>query len=230
MKQRFSSYLWIPLIAACWLAGCDNIVRGLRALGESLTVMSLSPDDKYRVSLWELNAPLMIDRNFRIKLTEFSPSPWGRDTTVQLFQSPDEGRPIGSERFIWSKDSQYVLLVGRHFFEQQVTGYRIPTGEIAYWLLHVPSRKVCCNSTLGGWTHFDANELREISFTEPVVEEAENSVPAHRPDRPPAEVGRDVNSSFWSSVFTWIRRSHGRPRSVWKSTKSTHTSWITRHG
>jgi hypothetical protein len=125
------------------------------------TVSSLSPDDSIRAWLVEISPTWAIDRNFAVRL-EFL----REDQTRTVFFSPDEGRPVGSERFIWSKDGTTLLLVGRHFYKT-AEGPILGTGEQAYFLYHLPSRRGWCASTeQTKWPHLTHNQLRGIDFTE----------------------------------------------------------------
>ena len=126
------------------------------------TVASLSPDDSVRARLVETSPAWGIDRNFSVRL-EFL----GRDATRTIFSSPDEGRPAGSERFIWSKDGTMLLLVGRHFYTEP--GSLLETGEHAYFLYHLPSRRGwCAADQKSGWPRFTNDLLQNIEFTQVV--------------------------------------------------------------
>ncbi len=63
------------------------------------TDSSLSPDDSIRARLVEVGPTWDLDRNFVIRLGFLR-----KDTTRTIFRSPVEGRPVGSDRFIWSGD------------------------------------------------------------------------------------------------------------------------------
>jgi hypothetical protein len=106
---------------------------------ESTTLVSLSTDDQLRVHLVERRGFMTIDRNFEVRLERLTDR-----SVVTLFRSPDEGRPEGSERVVWSPDGKQFVLVGRHFFVRE--GVQLPTGESLYLLYDVPSGKLCCNS------------------------------------------------------------------------------------
>lgn len=109
---------------------------------DGLTAQGLSPDDRYRAMLVEkLPGVPKLDRNFAIRLEELAS---GKISTI--FDSPDEGIPIGSERFIWSKDSTYLLLTGRHFWSL-TSDIPLRDGSQAYFLYHLPSNAGWCNAT-----------------------------------------------------------------------------------
>ena len=127
------------------------------------TVSSLSPDDSIRARLVETSPTWALDRNFEVRLEYVK-----EHKTRIVFDSPDEGRPVGSERFIWSKDGTTLLLVGRHFYAAQ-TGPVLETGEQAYFLYHVPSRQGWCASAQPtAWPSLTDDALRGIEFTEVV--------------------------------------------------------------
>ena len=112
-------------------------VRGCALVFPQVTMSSLSPNDQWRVILAERR--LDIDRNFVIQLEEVKS---GRVRTV--FNSPDEGRPVGSERIIWSVDSRRFLVLGRHFYGSNAA--RFSTGEQPYLLMDLPTGKAWCNA------------------------------------------------------------------------------------
>lgn len=107
-------------------------------LRDRTTVTSLSPDDRVRARLVE--RPGWIDRNFDVILERLDDG-----TKTVVFSSPDEGRPEGSERFLWSRDGTMLLLVGRHFIVRPPS-MALETGETVYLLYHLPSRRTWCNS------------------------------------------------------------------------------------
>ncbi len=126
------------------------------AFERSVTVNSLSPDDALRVVLVEWSS--YFDRNFEVRLEEVST----RRARV-VFRSPDEGRPVGSERVVWSTDGSRFLLLGRHFF---VTDRgRLSTGEQAYLMMDVRSGQVWCNaSQQSRYPGFTVEELRAVRW------------------------------------------------------------------
>jgi hypothetical protein len=142
----------------------------MRWCADSITTQSLSPDDTYRIYLTESkpNLPLTIDRNFKLSLAILDKDDKHEIARETLYISPDEGKPIGSERFIWSKDSKYVLLVGKHFFV--ATDLQVGHDEQAYFLYHAPSKRSWCNSQQAKGKHgiLTEDELREIDFEQPI--------------------------------------------------------------
>lgn len=106
--------------------------------GGGATTRLLSPDERFLAVLRE--TPALVDRNFRVEITRRD-----TDTSDVVFTSPDEGLPTGSERFIWGSESQYVLLVGRHF--HVVDGARkTERGEAWYLLCDAESGRVWSNA------------------------------------------------------------------------------------
>lgn len=105
--------------------------------GERVTVVSLSPDDATRA--WVVELPRFIDRNIAVKVEDIAS---GKVTTV--FTSPDEGRPVGSERIVWAADSSRFVLLGRHFYV--LPEARLPGGESLYLLYDIRSGKLWSNA------------------------------------------------------------------------------------
>lgn len=164
--RRVKKALIVSTIVALLLA-----IGHLRWLADSTTTQSLSPDEAYRVHLVESrpNLPLKLDRNFRVVLASLDKDDKHEITRETVFTSPDEGRPIGSERFIWSKDSEYVLLVGKRFLV--ATDLPLGHGEQAYFLYHLPSKRSWTNAKQGSGKHgkLTEYELRQIDFAQPVA-------------------------------------------------------------
>jgi len=105
---------------------------------EQVTLTSLSPVDRVRVSLVEKpRGP--VDRNFELRIDGSGVSP------KTIFESPDEGAPAGSERIIWASDSSRFVLVGRHFFVKAAA--RLPEGETIYLMYDIPTGRLWCNSS-----------------------------------------------------------------------------------
>ncbi len=105
------------------------------------TAGATSPDGRYRVELRELGRS--IDRNFEVVLIDQQAA---TPTPCTIFTSPDEGAPPGTERFLWSKDSRAVLLVGKHFFtgeDDASSGGR----ERPYLLYDVVTESLWCNAS-----------------------------------------------------------------------------------
>jgi hypothetical protein len=159
------------VIATTTFAGILLGIYVVRWFADKTTTQSLSPDEAYRVSLVEVRPkmPGRIDRNVKVCFATLDKEDKHEIKEETLFTSPDEGKPIGSERFIWSKDSAYVLLVGKHFFVAAELPLR--GGEQAYFLYHVPSKRSWCNSRQIGRKHgkLSESDLRGIDFVQPVL-------------------------------------------------------------
>lgn len=132
--RKFLVRVGVVLLAA----GVGFAARGCAILQRPVTVTSLSPDDTHRVVVVE--SPAFIDRNFEVLLEEV-----GSGQVRTFFRSPDEGRPIGSERVVWSADGSRFLLIGRHFYVTDVG--KLAGGDQAYLMADVRSGQVWCNAT-----------------------------------------------------------------------------------
>jgi len=121
------------LVLATLFGCCGGCIPLLRWANSRTAIVSPSPSGRYEIQLREQRFRF-IDRNFRLFLRDKSKELMSRE----IFLSPDEGLPEGTERFIWSSDDRYVLLVGRHFF---VANPSLVTsaGESAYLLIDVES-------------------------------------------------------------------------------------------
>ena len=154
---------WI-IVAMVTLCGAFLLSRVSLWFTDSTTTQSLSPNDAYRISLVERkpHLPLKIDRNFAIILETLADGEY-----ENLFDAPDEGKPIGSERFVWSKDSDYVLLVGRHFIVDK--DLPVGNGEQAYFLYHLPSKRSWRNARQAAGERLTATQLEQIDFVPPLA-------------------------------------------------------------
>jgi hypothetical protein len=129
-------------------------------LGERMTLSRLSPDETFRASLSE--RAVGFDRNFQIRIENLVTG-----ARITVFRSPDEGKPYGSERLIWSKDGTKLLLVGRHFFVKE--DLFLDNGDQLYFLYEVPTGRSWCNSAEDTKAAPLKSILIEgIDFTEPI--------------------------------------------------------------
>lgn len=129
---------------------------------DSVTTSRLSPDETTRASLLELNPVWTGDRDISVRLEDLVA---GGEVTI--FRSPDEGKPPGTERLIWSKDGTKLLLVGRHFFVKE--NLFLDNGDQLYFLHDLPSGKSWCNSDHSDLPPLKAEKVKGIEFTEPIV-------------------------------------------------------------
>ena len=120
------------------------------------TTQLLSPDDMQVAILTEENRDWM-ERDFRVDIADVRSQ--GRRN---VFRSPDEGVPRGSERFLWSSDSHYVLLLGRHFIVPSTAV--LSSGEIIYLLVDTKSGRIWCNATQASTERFSKADLDDKGF------------------------------------------------------------------
>jgi len=121
-----------------------------------ITLRSLSPDDSRRVTLRELK--VFLDRNFVLELEDLK-----ANSHSTIFRSPDEGFPAGSERIIWSTNSDRFLLLGRKFmvFEDAV----MTNGEQLYLLYEIGTGTLRCNAVQQRtYARFTTNDLKEVAW------------------------------------------------------------------
>lgn len=132
-------------------------VTCLPSCADAPTASALSPDSTLRVDVVEVAA--FIDRNFEIELTEVAT---GRSEIV--FRSPDEGKPIGTERVVWSSDGSRFLLLGRNFF---VTSEGSLEGGLqAYLMMDVRTGRIWCNARQASdYPRFGVEELRSVEWS-----------------------------------------------------------------
>jgi hypothetical protein len=129
--------------------------------GRETTTSRLSPDETIRARLVETSPSRSIDRNFQVQLDFLV-----EGTSTVIFGSPDEGRPEGTARLIWSKDGEWLLLVGRHFFVKE--DLFLDNGDQLYFLSHLPTRRTWCNAEASSLTPLKAETIEGVEFTEPV--------------------------------------------------------------
>jgi hypothetical protein len=151
----------IPLAFAALLGfGATALFQRIKA-GRETTTSRLSPDETIRARLVETSPSWHLDRNFRVQLDSLV-----EGTSTVIFGSPDEGRPEGTERLIWSKDGAWLLLVGRHFFVKD--DLFLDNGDQLYFLYHLPTRRAWCNAETSGLALLKAETIEGLEFTEPV--------------------------------------------------------------
>ena len=159
MKSLIGSAWVLLLIAIGFVAGH---AWGRR---QSVTLISLSPDDRSRVHLIETNG--WIDRNFQLRLERLDGRLIGGPIET-LFPSPDEDIPIGSERILWSPDSRRFVLVGRHFLTRDGTPRM--GGESLYLLFDLESGKLWCNASQQSGPGYPTFEARDAAWAGPIVQ------------------------------------------------------------
>ena len=130
-----SPWLWFGLLIVALVGVGYALVPG-----RSVTCALVSPDGRWEARLVEDRLQrISIDRNFEVWLV----SPSTGERTV-LYDSPDEGRPVGTEQFYWSDDSRYLLLAGKQFFVDEEI--ELADGRLAYWLYDAESREQWCRA------------------------------------------------------------------------------------
>ncbi len=126
-----------------------------------IPISSQSPDKSVSVSIVESVGQL--DRNFVVVL-ETAGEPRVRRV---IFKSPDEGRPP-TERFLWSKDSRYLLLTARNLFVEQEAV--LVNGQQLYLLYDRQTDFLKCNATQARHPHFKLADLKSIDWENPLNE------------------------------------------------------------
>ena len=153
MRASLKALFVVVLVAAAAAGG--YALRGSAIFIRPVTLTSLSPDDALRVALIELPR---FDRNFELRLQDVRTG-----TTRTVCESPDEGRPVGSERIVWSTDSSRFLLLGRRF-RVRPPGI-LSHGEQAYLMMDVRSGQLWCNATQqSAHPGFGIAELRVVRW------------------------------------------------------------------
>lgn len=130
--------------------------------GRTTTTTRLSPDETIRARLVETSPSWGLDRNFQVRLEYLA-----EGKQAAIYRSPDEGRPEGTERLIWSKDGTMLLVVGRHFFVKD--DLFLDNGDQLYFLHHLPSGKSWSNADQSHLPPLKAEQVRGVAFTEPIV-------------------------------------------------------------
>ncbi len=153
-KRKSKGSLWLACLLSLFLMACSK--------KDVVSLESVSPDGKNKVRLVELP---VFDRNFQVHLIQ-----QGVSTNI-IYSSPDEGRPVGTERVVWSKDSDYFVLVGKHFTVTKE--YKRPNGEQLYLLYQLSAKKLWSNALQANHAKFTSAELAGIVFTENLGEVGE---------------------------------------------------------
>ena len=163
--RRWTGY--VVVFAAGMLAGVVGVCTAWFLQSphgpERVTLTSLSPDDAVRASVVE--RPTFLDRNFELRLEHLGREP--RKAAV-IFVSPDEGRPEGSERIVWSADGSRFLLLGRHFYANAAAPrFGADRGEVAYLMYDLPTGRLWCNAKQQrSHPPFTWDDLRSVQWRE----------------------------------------------------------------
>lgn len=126
--------------------------------------VSKASSGKHEIVLRELTGAFRIDRNFILFIRDLE----GGGAEKEIFRSPDEGRPIGTERFYWSTDSAYVLLAGNHFYTTGGQGLKLEDGADPYLLYRQDDGMIWCEADQGAYKPIPRELLEQIDFGEGV--------------------------------------------------------------
>lgn len=99
-------------------------------------VVSDSPDGSQRIIVRERLR--FVDRNFRVVLVNRATG-----TERVVYTSDDQSPTNSHERFVWSRDSSKVVLVGDRYFV--VPESTLENGDVVFLLYDVTSDKLWCN-------------------------------------------------------------------------------------
>lgn len=151
-EMKTVNTLWPLALVLMLCSSCENE-------SSSVGVSQVSPDQKYVASFKELPG---FDRSFQVLVA-------GNNSTSLpkiVYTSPDEGRPVGTERFIWTTNSEAFLLVGSHFFTR--TNLKTKNGQSIYLFYNVVSGELRSNASQNVLPGIDAAELRKLFWREEV--------------------------------------------------------------
>jgi hypothetical protein len=152
VRKRVAYILGLLLASALGVLGTCAVFSSRSH--ERVTLVSLSPDDKTRV--WLVELPQLIDRNFELRLESVEKP----GTMRTVFRSPDEGRPVGSERVLWSGDGRKFVLLGRHFYTERNAA--LSNGEQLYLLYDLDTTELRCNATQASTPRVTIDEARSL--------------------------------------------------------------------
>lgn len=122
--------------------------------------VSQAPDCKHEIVLREVSPAWYIDRNFILVVRDLD----NGQREKEIFRSPDEGRPIGTERFYWSTDSAHVLLSGKHFIAVGSTDMKLEDDADPYLLYRVADGKLWFAGERLSSDSLSREQLQEIDF------------------------------------------------------------------
>lgn len=140
------------------------LLGGLMALlgVPHIAVSAPSPDGEVVAELVEI--AWFVDRHFLVRLTSY----WLGIVPVsrEIYDSPDEG-PRGGERFLWSRDSRHVLLLGTRLFA--IDEACLASGEALYLLVDRLTGTLRSNAS-GNWgPRFSLDDLAGMDFGVPLA-------------------------------------------------------------
>lgn len=129
---------------------------------ENISLVSESRDKKYRVWLYE--HPNRMDRNFDVWVEQIADG-----SRTNIFKSPDEGRPVGTERIIWSENNDEFVLVGKEFFLANPSEIGL---ERPYLWYSFKTQKLYCNASQTELPHFSEDDLTWSGYENDVYRNA----------------------------------------------------------
>jgi hypothetical protein len=147
-----------------------DVVFGARAV----TTAAPSPDGEQVAELVDRRLSFG-DRNFTVRLKSrwLGIVPWYR----HMFESPDEQPSEGTERFLWSKDGRYLLLLGKDFLVVRPEAC-LASGEWLYLLVDTTTNAVSSRATIKDIAGTDFGESLQPGIT--VVERTRAGVRKER--------------------------------------------------
>lgn len=155
---------WLRALVGALASALLLLVGSLMALVgvPYIAVSAPSPDGQVVAELVETG--LFVDRHFLVRLTTY----WLGFLPVsrEIYESPDEG-PRGGERFLWSRDSRHVLLVGTNLFATDEAC--LASGEALYLLVNRLTGTVRSNAGGNRGPRFSVEDLAGIDFAAPLA-------------------------------------------------------------
>ena len=83
-----------------------------------------------------------------------------------IFSSPDEGRPPGTERLMWTAGSECVALLGRRFYVEE--DFRLRNGECLYLVYRLTTHDLWCNAKQATTPRLSLPDAVRMGFELPV--------------------------------------------------------------
>jgi hypothetical protein len=144
--------------AVCFVLGCSPPAP-------RVLVSRHSPDEKYLAELVESFSGGIGngDRHIEVRVSSLNTSNSKSET---IFKSPDVGAQ--TERLLWSKDSRYLLLLGKPGGLAVGPDAVTDRGEVLYLFYGLQKRELKCNETQlrTPMKSFDVTDLTGIDFGE----------------------------------------------------------------
>lgn len=155
---KFLFYCLLFVLFACYIYIYIGVIR-IFIKPSFVSLTSLSPDSSISAQIVERGG---FDRNFQLKILDKNNVSSKKEKVI--FSSPDEGRPVGTERILWSKDNRYLLLLGQHFYIREESE-QLENDEDLYLLYDIKNHKIWCNATQQSkYPNFSYSELEKINW------------------------------------------------------------------